>query len=103
MISLLHLNKLSQFTIFFTILIFNSVFAATPVDIWKKQENQNEESKQIDSDKKIIIKSPILSDDINKIILIASLFLIKLLLVLGCNLSCIIIKLYLNSQIKTKL
>ena len=68
MISLLHLNKLSQFTIFFTIFIFNSVFAAdTPADIWKKKENQNEQAIQISNEKEITIESPILSDDINKI------------------------------------
>ena len=68
MISLLHLNKLSQFTIFFTIFIFNSVFAAdTPADIWQKKENQNEQAIQISNEKEITIESPILSDDINKI------------------------------------
>ena len=68
MISLLHLNKLSQFTIFFTIFIFNSVFAAdTPADIWEKRENQNEQDIQISNEKEITIESPILSDDINKI------------------------------------
>jgi len=67
MISLLHLNKLSQFTIFFTIFIFNSVFADTPADIWEKRENQNEQDIQISNEKEITIESPILSDDINKI------------------------------------
>ena len=67
MISLLHLNKLSQFTIFFTIFIFNSVFADTPADIWEKRENQNEQNIQISNEKEITIESPILSDDINKI------------------------------------
>ena len=36
-----------------------------------------------------------------KIILTTELLLIKPLLVLGCNLSCIIAKLYLHSKIKT--
>ena len=68
MISLLHLNKLLQFIIFFTIFIFNAVFAAdTPADIWKKKENQNEQAIQISNEKEITIESPILSDDINKI------------------------------------
>ena len=67
MISLLHLNKLSQFTIFFTIFIFNSVFADTPADIWEKRENQNEQNIQISNEKEITIESPILSDNINKI------------------------------------
>ena len=48
MISLSHLNKLKQITIFFSILIFNSAFAAdTAVDIWEKKENQNEQTNQI--------------------------------------------------------
>ena len=67
MISLLHLNKLLQFTIFFTILIFSSVFADPPVDIWEKKENQNEQNNQIGNEKEITIESPILSDDINKL------------------------------------
>jgi len=67
MISLSHLNKLKEITIFFIILILNSAFAADPVDIWEKQENQNEQSNQIGSEKEITIESPILSDDVNKI------------------------------------
>ena len=67
MISLLHLNKLKEVTVFFTILILNSAFAADPVDIWEKKENQNELSSQISNNKEITIKSPILSEDINKI------------------------------------
>ena len=47
MIRLLHLNKLKEITIFFTIIISNFAFAADPVDIWKKKENQNEQSNQI--------------------------------------------------------
>ena len=69
MISLLHLNKLKKITIFFTILFFNSVHAATPVDIWEKNKNQNEQNNQISNEKEIIIESPILSDDVNKIII----------------------------------
>ena len=67
MIRLLHLNKLKEITIFFTIIISNFAFAADPVDIWKKKENQNEQSNQIGKEKEITIKSPILSDDVNKI------------------------------------
>ena len=67
MISLSHLNKLKEITIFFTILILNSAFAADPVDIWKKKENQNEQSNQISNEREIAIESPILSEDINKI------------------------------------
>ena len=67
MISLSHLNKLTQFTFFFTILIINSALAATSADIWKKQEKQNEQSGQAIDEKEITIENPILSDDINKI------------------------------------
>ena len=67
MISLLHLNKLLQSTIFLTILILNSVFADTPADIWKKKENKNEQNNQISNEEEITIESPILSGDINKI------------------------------------
>ena len=63
MISLLRLNKLIQLTIFFSILIFNSVLAATAIDIWEKKEKQE---KQISSESKKKIKSPVLSDDVNK-------------------------------------
>ena len=60
----LHLNKLIQFTIFFSILTFNSVLAATAIDIWEKKEDQQ---KQTDSEKEDTIKSPVLSGDLNKI------------------------------------
>jgi len=63
MINLSHLNKLIQFTIFFSILIFNSVLAATAIDIWEKKENQKG---QITQDNEITIKSPIVFDDVNK-------------------------------------
>ena len=70
MISLLHLNKLILFTIFFIILIFNSVFGEDePADIWEKKENLNEQSSDSDNEKDITIESPILSDDVNKIII----------------------------------
>ena len=65
MISLSHLNKITQFTFFFTILIFNSALAATAVDIWKKKENQNEQNNQT-SEEEITIQSPILSDDVGE-------------------------------------
>ena len=68
MISLLHLNKLTFFTFFFTVLIFSITFAEDePVDIWEKQENKNEQSNQIDKQEEITIESPILSDSISKI------------------------------------
>ena len=64
MTSLSQLNKLTQFIIFFTILIFESTLATAAVDIWEKKENKN---KKITTEKEITIESPILSDDINKI------------------------------------
>ena len=64
MISLSQLNKLAQSVAFFIILTFNSAYAATAVDIWKKKENKNNQS---DNKEKITIESPILSDDVNKI------------------------------------
>ena len=65
MISLSHLNKITQFTFFFTILIFNSALAVTAVDIWKKKENQNEQNNQT-SEEEVTIQSPILSDDVGE-------------------------------------
>jgi len=67
MISLSHLNKFKEITIFFTILILNSAYAANPDDIWKNKKNQNEQSNKINNKKEITIKSPILSDEVNKI------------------------------------
>ena len=66
MISLSHLNKIAQFTFFFTILIFNSALAATAVDIWKKKENQNEQNSQT-NEEEVTIQSPILSDDVGEV------------------------------------
>ena len=65
MISLSHLNKITEFTFFFTILIFNSALAVTAEDIWKKKENQNEQNNQT-SEEEITIQSPILSDDVGE-------------------------------------
>jgi len=70
MISLSHLNKLILFAIFFIILIFNSAFGEDePADIWEKKENLNEQSSDSDNEKDITIESPILSDDVSKIII----------------------------------
>ena len=70
MISLSPLNKLILFTFFFTFLTFNSVLSEDePVDIWKKNENQNKETSEAEEEKDITIESPILSEDINKIII----------------------------------
>ena len=67
MIKLLHLNKLLIITIFFTALIFKSDAVLAAVDIWEKKENKNKQNNQINDEKEITIKSPILSDDIKKI------------------------------------
>ena len=68
MISLLYLNKLIYFIIFFTVVIFNCAFAEDePIDIWENKEIQNEENVQNSDEKNLTIESPILSEDINKI------------------------------------
>ena len=47
MISLSHLNKLTPFVIFFTLLTFKFVLAEeNPADIWKEKENRNEQNNQ---------------------------------------------------------
>ena len=70
MISSLHLNKLIFLIIFFTALNFCSASAEDEaVDIWEKEENKNEQDTQMDSEKDITIESPILSEDVNKIII----------------------------------
>ena len=72
MISLSHLNKIILFVIFLIILTFNPAFGEDePVDIWEKKENQNEneEDNEIDQEKDITIESPIISDDIKKIVI----------------------------------
>ena len=67
MISLSHLNKLIYFTFFVNILIFNFTISFAAVDIWDKKKN--DQSSKINNEKEIKIKSPILSEDINKIII----------------------------------
>jgi len=70
MISSLRLNKLILSVIFFTALTFNSSFAEDEaVDIWEKQEDQNEQNNQTNAEQDLTIESPILSDDINKIVI----------------------------------
>ena len=66
-LQLKQLNKLIQFTIFFILFIVGSAFATTAEDIWKKNENQNNEATEINKEKKITIESPIVSDEIKKI------------------------------------
>ena len=68
MISLSHLNKLTLLIIFFIVLTFDSVFAEEEAaEIWSEKEPENEQSSETNQEKNIIIKTPILSDDIEKI------------------------------------
>ena len=70
MINLSQLNKLIYFSIFFTVLIFNICFSEDePADIWKKQDTNLEENNKVNEEKKATIESPILSDDVSKIII----------------------------------
>ena len=69
MISSSQLNKLTFLIIFYAALVMSPIQAEEqPADIW---ENESSEIKQNNNDNKdaenIIIKSPILSDDVNKI------------------------------------
>ena len=69
MINLSRLNKLILFTFFINILIFNVTISFAAVDIWEKKKKKNDQSNQINNEKEIKIESPILSEDINKIII----------------------------------
>ena len=67
MTSSYYLSKLTLFVIFFIVLTFNSSLSEDePIDIWEKKENQN---KQTTNEKDITIESPILSGDIDKIVI----------------------------------
>ena len=70
MISSSYLNKLVLLIIFFIAVAFSAVFAEDEaVDIWKKKENQKEQNEKNDSETEITIESPILSEDISKIVI----------------------------------
>ena len=70
MISLSRLNRLILFVSFFIIIIFNFALAEDdPIDIWENQKNQNEQNSQTDNNKDITIESPILSDEVKKIVI----------------------------------
>ena len=70
MISLSHLNKIILSVTFLIILAFNPALGVDePADIWEKKENQNEEGNVSDNEEDITIESPILSDDVNKIVI----------------------------------
>ena len=70
MISSSPLSKLIVFLIFLSILTFNSAIAENEAaDIWKENNNQEENKDESDSEKDITIESPILSGDIEKIVI----------------------------------
>jgi len=67
MINLSYLSKLLYFTFFTFILVFNFTHSIGAEDIWKKDKAENEQENQTKNETEIKIKSPILSDDINKV------------------------------------
>ena len=70
MISSSHLSKLIFFVVLLVIFTLSpAVSEDEPADIWEKKENQNEENNEANDEKNITIESPILSDDINKIVI----------------------------------
>ena len=69
MINSLHLNKLIYFIFIIYLLFFNFNIVNAAVDIWEKKDKPNQENKKTKDEKEIKIESPILSDDINKIII----------------------------------
>ena len=70
MISSSHLNKLTAFVICLVILTFNFAFGEDePADIWGKQEDQKKQSNEKDNQKDFTIESPILSDDVTKVVI----------------------------------
>ena len=69
MISLLHLNKIILILSIGIVLIFKFSIGHSAEDIWKKEENSTQEKNQLDQEEKITIESPIISDDINKVII----------------------------------
>jgi len=70
MISSSHLSKLILFVVLLVIFTLNpAVSEDEPADIWGKKENQNEENNEANDEKDITIESPILSGDINKIVI----------------------------------
>jgi hypothetical protein len=65
MINLSPLSKLTISIFFYTIILLKSSVSISAEDIWKKKETNNNENTNVETE--VIIKSPILSDDINKI------------------------------------
>ena len=70
MISLRHLNKLTFFSITFVFLTFSTLLAEEePANIWEENQVENDSKNQTESEDDITIKSPILSDDVNRIVI----------------------------------
>ena len=69
MISLLHLNKSIHILIIFLILIFHAPSVLSAVDIWEKKENENKQNIQNNNEDDVTIESPIISEEINKIVI----------------------------------
>ena len=70
MISLLQLNKIKLLTFLFVALHLNFAFADNdPNDIWEDSEQKIEKNNQTSQDEDIKIESPILSKEINKIVI----------------------------------
>tara|TARA_Y100000590_G_scaffold403349_1_gene489962 strand:+ start:7251 stop:9002 length:1752 start_codon:yes stop_codon:yes gene_type:complete len=73
MISLLQLNKLIIFILFFTTLVFNSALATTAEDIWKNDEDLEQQDQQDQQENQIIIEqetneeNSILSEEVGKL------------------------------------
>jgi len=68
MINSSHLNKLVYFIFFIYLLFFKLSIVFAAVDIWEKKDDKDQKNK-IKEEQEIKIDSPILSDDINKIII----------------------------------
>jgi len=62
------LNRLIQLTFFSSILFLSFSISFAAVDIWEKKEKKNEQTTKT-NEKDITIESPILSDDVNKIVI----------------------------------
>ena len=69
MTSLLQLNKSVHILITFLLLVLYTSSAFSAVDIWKKKDNENEQNVQDDNESDTNIESPIISEDINKIVI----------------------------------
>ena len=73
MISLSHLNKILFIITFFILMNLGSVFAEEEaIDIWKKNESENQQKDEPGSEESLKIESPILSDDSNNTTILIS-------------------------------